>query len=100
MEKQDVWVAVSAEYTTDAEADINTGIFYKLKDAVEWARKMQYGYCKAYGWPKSDMVPHDYKQNKEGEFSQFDEIDGDGSFITEDDNANRLIIDIYSQTIY
>ena len=63
-------------------------------NAVEKAKHIQHRFCIDYRI--TDTFPHNYGDNVDGKchYSVFNEINGIGRFITEDDNANRLIINI------
>lgn len=84
-------------YTTDSAyngVDSVTRHFKSIVKAVEKAKHIQHRFCIDYGI--TDTFLHNYGDNVDGKchYSVFNGINGIGRFITEDDNANRLIINI------
>lgn len=84
-------------YTTDSAyngVETETRHFKSIVKVIEKAKHLQHDFCINYGI--TDTFQHNYGDNVDGKcyYSVFNEINGIGRFITEDNDANRLIIDI------
>lgn len=87
----------SLTYTYDTDCngvETYTKQFKSLENAVKKAKELQDTFCTDFGI--TDKFSHDYGDDVNGEtyYSAFNEICGCGLFLTEDDNSNRLHIEI------
>lgn len=84
-------------YTTDSTyngVSTTTKHFKSLQKAIEKAKEVQNEFCEEY--EIADKFPHNYGKVVNGRTycSTFNEINGCGTFLTEDEHSNRLWIEI------
>lgn len=94
-EKKNGICGYTMTYTIDTiDIDTTTKHFKTLKKAIEKAKELQNKFCKEYGF--ANKFPHNYGEVVNGRTygSTFNEINGCGKFLTEDERSNRLWIEI------
>ena len=94
-EKENGICGYAMTYTIQTfKVDTTTKHFKSLEKAIEKAKEMQNEFCEEYEF--SDIFPHDYGDVVDGKTycSVFNEINGCGMFLTEDEFSNRLWIEI------
>ena len=94
-EKENGICGYTITYTIDTvNIDTTTKHFKTLKKAIEKAKELQDEFCEEYGF--ADNFPHNYGKVVNGRMcrSVFNEINGCGKFLTEDEFSNRLWIEI------
>ena len=86
-------IAVILTYDINGDAVEATDFFFNhLENAVKFAKEKQQKFCKYYDIPMEMQVPHQYGENKM--YSVFMEINGYGKFLTENNNADRIWVEI------
>ena len=94
-EKENGICGYAMTYTIQTfKIDTTTKHFKSLEKAIEKAKEVQNEFCEEYEF--LDIIPHDYGDVVDGKTycSIFNEINGCGKFLTEDEFSNRLWIEI------
>lgn len=86
-----VYVVTSVYNTNYNGVHSNTEVFDTIEKSNEYAKKIQETFCNEYGIDDNDRVDHVWGEDYD---TQWDEIDGCGEFITENNDADRLTITI------
>lgn len=95
IEKENDTCGYTMTYTIHTfKVDVITKHFKSLEKAIEKAKEVQNEFCEEYEF--SDIFPHDYGDVVDGKTycSIFNEINGCGIFVTEDEFSDFLLIKI------